>query len=81
VRISTHSPGSAELCALTHRPFYAGAIESTGNLPQHNDKEPSMGRGDKKTFKGKIFKGSYGKTRPGRVAKKATDATKVKPKT
>ena len=28
-----------------------------------------MGRGDKKTKKGKIFKGSFGKTRP-RVAKK-----------
>jgi ribosomal small subunit protein bTHX len=23
-----------------------------------------MGRGDKRTFKGKIFKGSFGKTRP-----------------
>ncbi|MCW3082069.1 MAG: ribosomal protein Thx [Segetibacter sp.] len=28
-----------------------------------------MGRGDKKTKKGKIFKGSFGKTRPARVAK------------
>ena len=23
-----------------------------------------MGRGDKRTFKGKVFKGSHGKTRP-----------------
>jgi 30S ribosomal protein S31 len=30
-----------------------------------------MGRGDKKTKKGKIFKGSFGKSRPARV-KKAT---------
>jgi len=30
-----------------------------------------MGRGDKKSFHGKLFKHSYGKTRPGRVAKKA----------
>jgi 30S ribosomal protein S31 len=30
-----------------------------------------MGRGDKKTKKGKIFKGSFGKSRP---AKKATKA-------
>ncbi|MBS1597291.1 MAG: 30S ribosomal protein THX [Bacteroidetes bacterium] len=30
-----------------------------------------MGRGDKKTKKGKIFKGSFGKSRPAKV-KKAT---------
>ncbi len=29
-----------------------------------------MGRGDKRTFKGKVFKGSFGKTRP-RHEKKA----------
>ena len=29
-----------------------------------------MGRGDKKTKKGKIFKGSFGKSRPARPAKK-----------
>lgn len=28
-----------------------------------------MGRGDKKTKKGKIFKGSFGKARPARTAK------------
>jgi 30S ribosomal protein S31 len=28
-----------------------------------------MGRGDKKTKKGKIFKGSFGKSRPARIAK------------
>ena len=33
-----------------------------------------MGRGDKKTKKGKIFKGSFGKTRPARVAKTAKPA-------
>lgn len=35
-----------------------------------------MGRGDKKTKKGKIFKGSFGKARPARakkVAKKKAD--------
>lgn len=34
-----------------------------------------MGRGDKKTKKGKIFKGSFGKSRPSKLtvpAKKAT---------
>jgi 30S ribosomal protein S31 len=29
-----------------------------------------MGKGDKRTRKGKIFRGSYGKTRPGRNKKK-----------
>lgn len=31
-----------------------------------------MGRGDKKTKKGKITQGSFGKIRPARPAKKAT---------
>ena len=30
-----------------------------------------MGKGDKRTRKGKIYKGSYGKTRPHRQKKKA----------
>ena len=29
-----------------------------------------MGRGDKRTRKGKIYKGSYGKRRPHRIKKK-----------
>jgi ribosomal small subunit protein bTHX len=29
-----------------------------------------MGKGDKRSFRGKVFKGSHGKTRPGRVKKK-----------
>ncbi|MFC4262913.1 30S ribosomal protein THX [Ferruginibacter yonginensis] len=33
-----------------------------------------MGRGDIKTKKGKIKAGSFGKTRPAKVAKKATAA-------
>lgn len=31
-----------------------------------------MGRGDKKTAKGKRFKGSFGNSRPANAAKKAT---------
>jgi 30S ribosomal protein S31 len=31
-----------------------------------------MGRGDKKTAKGKRFKGSFGKSRPAKTTKKAT---------
>lgn len=35
-----------------------------------------MGKGDKRSFKGKVFKGSYGKTRPrNKVKKAATPAT------
>jgi 30S ribosomal protein S31 len=30
-----------------------------------------MGKGDKKTKKGKIFKGSFGKSRPAKVKKHA----------
>jgi 30S ribosomal protein S31 len=30
-----------------------------------------MGKGDKRTRRGKIYKGSYGKTRPHRQKKKA----------
>jgi 30S ribosomal protein S31 len=37
-----------------------------------------MGRGDKKTKKGKIFKGSFGKSRPSKVIKKATEEKKDK---
>jgi 30S ribosomal protein S31 len=35
-----------------------------------------MGRGDKKTKKGKIFKGSFGKSRPARPVKAAATAEK-----
>ena len=31
-----------------------------------------MGKGDKRTRRGKIYKGSYGKRRPHRVKKKKT---------
>jgi len=34
-----------------------------------------MGRGDARTRKGKIFKGSYGKTRPHKVKKAAAVRT------
>ena len=36
-------------------------------------KKYSMGRGDKKTKKGKIFKGSFGKTRPSKATKKTPE--------
>jgi len=37
-----------------------------------------MGRGDKKTKKGKIFKGSFGKSRPARTTTKATKPAEQK---
>lgn len=36
-----------------------------------------MGKGDARTRKGKIFKGSHGKTRPRKTAKKAAPAGKT----
>lgn len=30
----------------------------------------TMGKGDQRTRRGKLFRGSYGKTRPGRIKKK-----------
>ena len=35
-----------------------------------NRQEMTMGKGDRRTRKGKIYRGSYGKTRPGRPKKK-----------
>ncbi len=35
-----------------------------------------MGRGDKKTKKGKTFKGSFGKSRPSKPAKKESVSKK-----
>lgn len=35
-----------------------------------------MGRGDKRTFKGKVFRGSYGKTRKHKDAKPVTPKKK-----
>jgi 30S ribosomal protein S31 len=37
-----------------------------------------MGRGDKKTKKGKTFKGSFGKTRPAKAVSKAASKKAVK---
>ena len=37
-----------------------------------------MGKGDKRSFKGKVFKGSYGKTRPRKKKKADAAATSRK---
>jgi len=34
-----------------------------------------MGKGDKRTFRGKLFRGSYGKTRPHKPKKKPDEAS------
>ena len=39
-----------------------------------------MGRGDKRSFKGKVFKGSHGKTRPRHLKKKTDTAATAKKK-
>ncbi len=39
-----------------------------------------MGKGDKKSKRGKIFTGSYGKTRPKQKKKKVTEDSEEKPK-
>lgn len=36
-----------------------------------------MGRGDKRSRKGKIFKGSFGKARPHKIKKNAKEAAKA----
>ncbi len=33
-----------------------------------------MGKGDKRSFRGKLFRGSYGKTRPHKPKKKPAEA-------
>jgi ribosomal small subunit protein bTHX len=38
-----------------------------GSFPR----EHLVGKGDKRTFRGKVFKGSHGKTRPRKPKKKA----------
>jgi 30S ribosomal protein S31 len=35
-----------------------------------------MGKGDKRSRKGKIYRGTYGKTRPGKLKKKARKASR-----
>ena len=44
-----------------------------GRKANHTIKKTTMGRGDKKTKKGKIFKGSFGKSRPAKTTKKSAD--------
>ena len=50
------------------------ALLSVGLLCLIQNIEKIMGRGDKKTKKGKIFKGSFGKARPARATKSAKPA-------
>jgi len=40
-----------------------------------------MGKGDLRTRRGKIYNGSNGKTRPGKVKKKEETAAKAAPRT
>ncbi len=60
-----------------NRSLRAGAKRRRTQIGRENlsfNGESRMGKGDKRSFRGKLFKGSHGKTRPGRPAKKAADA-------
>jgi ribosomal small subunit protein bTHX len=48
-----------------------GVDEGTMASDSFNPTESLVGKGDKRTFRGKVFKGSHGKTRPSRPKKKA----------
>jgi len=43
----------------------------TENGEQRIFKEDRVGKGDKRTFRGKVFKGSHGKSRPRKAKKPA----------
>jgi ribosomal small subunit protein bTHX len=45
-----------------------GTIAADSNFPSG---AWSLGKGDKRTFRGKVFKGSHGKTRPRKAKKPA----------
>jgi ribosomal small subunit protein bTHX len=63
--------------AETQRNYTQGLIPSgplsveCGRLSPFNTRGHNLGKGDKRTFRGKVFKGSHGKSRP-RKAKKAS---------
>jgi 30S ribosomal protein S31 len=63
---SSATPGCRSFCIFT--PI----------LSSYLFKDINMGRGDKKTKKGKIFKGSFGKSRPAKPAKKSAPPAKAK---
>ena len=48
--------------------------------PDHRPAEDIMGKGDLRTRRGKIYNGSYGKTRPTRLKKKEQGASKTAPR-
>lgn len=56
----------------------AGKVPCFFLFLQLNIKKVKMGRGDKRTRRGKISIGSFGKMRPARTAKKAAVATEKK---
>ena len=48
----------------------AGAAICVYNFSTNCYGSETMGKGDQRTRRGKLFRGSYGKTRPGRPKKK-----------
>lgn len=47
-------------------------------IPADSNQGMNMGKGDKRTKKGKIYRGSYGKRRPSKLAKGKKTATPAK---
>ncbi|HEX4781706.1 MAG TPA: 30S ribosomal protein THX, partial [Usitatibacter sp.] len=60
--------------AGTARAPAAARLTAANIIDLSSTRTVSMGKGDKRSFKGKVFKHSYGKTRP-RKKKKADVAT------
>jgi ribosomal small subunit protein bTHX len=71
-------------------PTRGGCPDRGGSFPAASYNRPfrertDMGKGDKRSFKGKVFKGSFGKTRPrhlkkSKAAAASTQATQQKKK-
>jgi 30S ribosomal protein S31 len=51
-------------CSFCKSGYDAFLVENKCILMSINEQEKHMGRGDKKTKKGKIWRGSFGKSRP-----------------
>ena len=55
---------------------FAGRPARRGADELQRNQRCEMGRGDKRSRKGKIYRGSYGKTRPGKIKKKERKTAK-----
>jgi 30S ribosomal protein S31 len=72
----------AESSACRRAAYSTVGGELTGRLyfPQLPAGDLNMGKGDRRTRRGKIYNGSYGKKRPGRAPRPANGAAPARPK-